>query len=203
MTDDKKKPGNPQKRPTLNPFVLFFTQLLPLIVFIVADAFVEDVRISIACAVVFAVGQLVFTFAKSRRFEWIVLIDVALVGVLGGISIVSENDLFFKTKPAIMEGLAIVFLVALIFAPDRFLQRYFGRMLPGRQFTPAAFGMMKKMMAVMAVSVLLHIGAVLYTAFYAPRETWAMVSGPGFYLTALPAVAIVALQRLRRRGDQQ
>ena len=179
--------------------MLFFTQLLPLVVFIVVDAFVDDVRVSIACAVVFAVGQLIFSYVKSRRFEWIVLIDVALIGVMGGVSIVSKNELFFKIKPAIMEGLAIVFFGALIIAPDKFLQSYFGRMLPGRELNPMALKKMKQMMGVLCISMLVHIGAVLYTAWYTSKEVWAAVSGPGFYLTALPAVAIALVQRRRAR----
>ena len=187
----------------MNPMMLLFTQLLPLIVFIVVDAFVEDVRISILCAIVFAVLQLVYTFVKSRRFEWIVLVDVGLITLMGTISIVSKNDLFFKVKPAIMEGLAVIFFGALIFAPDRFLLNYFGRMLPGRTLNPTGLRLMKKMIGVLCVSVLIHIGLVLVTAWYTSKEIWATVSGPGFYLTALPAVVMALIQRRRARRKQK
>lgn len=192
-----------QQQISMNPMMLFFTQLLPLVVFIVVDAFVADVRISILCAVIFAVGQLLLTYVKSRRFEWVVLIDVGLIGLMGCISIVSENEIFFKTKPAIVEGLAIVFFAVLILTPDRFLQNYLGRVLQGRALNDVALKMMKKMLGVLCVSILIHIGAVLYTAWYSSKEIWATVSGPGFYLTALPAVGMILIQRRRQRRHRQ
>ena len=190
-----------ERRPALNPAKIIAIQLLPLLVFIVTDALVGDVRVSIFCAVLFAVVQLVLTFIRSRRFEWLVLVDVGLIALLGGISISFENDLFFKTKPAIMEALAIMLLMALRFAPDQFLQRYFGRMMPGVTIRPEALKMMKSMLVLLSVSTAVHIGAVLYTAFLTSRETWALVSGPGFYATILPALVIyVRRVKRRRRG---
>ena len=174
----------------------FLTQLLPILVFIVVDAMVSDVRISILAAVLFAVGQLAVTYARSRRFEWLVLIDVGLILALGAISIAFDNELFFEVKPAILEGVAVVLMVALIFAPDRFVLRYVERMAPpGRALR---VDVLKSMLGVISVCTVLHIGAVLYTAFYSSREVWALVSGPGFYVLILP-VGLVAGLRLRAR----
>jgi intracellular septation protein A len=181
---------------------MFLTQLLPLIVFIVVDALVTDVRISIASAILFAVGQLVFTWARSHRFDWFVLLDVGLICALGAVSLVSENDLFFKIKPAIIEAVTIAFMLALVLAPTRFLTGYYGRMMPGVPMPPEAVGRMKTMLGGMCVYVALHIAAVLYTAFYSSRATWAFVSGPGFYVILIPmgAVALVRVLSARRRG---
>jgi intracellular septation protein A len=176
---------------------VFAMQLLPLIVFIVVDGFVADVRISILCAVIFAVLQLSFTYVKTRRFEWFVLIDVALIGLMGGVSIVFENDLFFKMKPAILEGVAVLLLMALVMAPDRFLERYFSRMLPAMAFNPRVLKMMKSMLVILSVSTLVHVGAVVYTALVSSREVWASVSGPGFYLTVLPVIVWQLVQKKR------
>ncbi|MBN2341058.1 MAG: septation protein IspZ [Deltaproteobacteria bacterium] len=185
----------PQK---MNPMWLMMTQLLPLIVFIVVDAIVTDVRISILCAVLFAVGQLIVTFVTTRRFEWLVLVDVALISVLGGISIVSQNDLFFKVKPAVIEGLAVLFFGGLMFAPESFLIRYFSRMTPGASMKPEAVRMLKQMLVVMCIATLVHIGAVLGVAFYASKEVWAAVSGPGFYAVVLPPMAVMVVIKRRR-----
>lgn len=190
----------PPKKP-LNPMVLFLTQLLPLIVFIIVDSFVTDVRISIVAAIIFAVGQMAFVYVRSRRFEWLILVDVGLIAGLGGISIAFDNELFFKVKPAIIEGVAIVFILALILAPGRFLLRYFGRMMPGTTFRPEALKMMKLMLGLICAGTAVHIGGVLYTAFWSSREVWAFVSGPGFYIIVLPIAAVpVIVMRLRRRA---
>lgn len=182
----------------MSPITLFLTQLLPLIVFVVVDAFVTDVRISILSAILFAVGQLVLTWIRSRRFDWFVLVDVGLIAGLGGISIAFDDELFFKVKPAIMEGVTLVVLLGLILAPSRFLRAYVGRMTPGTPLDDAAVGAMKSMLGVLGACVVVHVGAVLYAAFRASREAWAFVSGPGFYLFLLP-VGLVALAARRKR----
>ena len=183
----------------MSPTILL-TQLLPLVVFIVVDALVTDSRLSILCAVVFALGQLAYTWMKSRRFDWFVVVDVGLIVALGGMAIGFENDKFFKVKPAIIEGVSVVLLLALILAPDRFLRGYLGRTLP--TLRPEALGVMKSMLMWMTGYMVLHVAAVLYTAFRASRQTWAWVSGPGFYLIFIPILALVLAKRhgARRRA---
>ncbi|MEW6515326.1 MAG: septation protein IspZ [candidate division FCPU426 bacterium] len=184
----------------MNPFLLV-SQLLPLIVFIVVDSLVKDVRVSILAAVLFAAGQLVYTYLKVQQFDWFVVLDVGLIVALGAVSIIFKNDLFFKIKPAIIEGVTIIFMLALILAKDGFLAGYFGRMLPGGMaLRPEAIGLMKTMLGWMCVYVLLHIGAVLYTAFYSSRKVWALVSGPGFYLIFIPIMAIVVARAIKARA---
>lgn len=183
----------------MNSMMLLLTQLLPLIVFIVVDALVTDVRISILSAVVFAVGQLVLTYVVTRQFDWFVLLDVGLIVALGGISIVFKNELFFKVKPAIIEGVTIVFMLVLLLAPGRFLTGYFGRMTPGMALKPEAIGLMRTMLGWMCVYTALHIGASLYTAFYSSKKVWAFVSGPGFYLVFIPIMGVILGKALRAR----
>lgn len=180
--------------------MLLLGQMLPLIVFIIVDSLFNNVRISIVSAVVFAAGQLVFYYVKTDQFDWFVLLDVGLIAALGTIAIVFRNDLFFKVKPAIIEGAAIIFFLVLILSPDRFLLDYFGRMMPaGMVLKPAAIGTMKTMLLWMCGYVLLHIGAVLYTALYSSRKMWAFVSGPGFYLLFIPVMAVLISKAMRKR----
>jgi intracellular septation protein A len=146
---------------------------------------------------------MVFYYAKTGDFDWFVLLDVGLIAVLGAIAIVCRNELFFKIKPAIIEAAFIVFCFVLILSPDRFLLDYFGRMLPkGMVLRPEAIGTMKHLLLWMCCYVFLHIGAVLYTAFYSSRKMWAFVSGPGFYLLFIPVMAVLLVKNARekRRG---
>jgi intracellular septation protein A len=183
----------------MSPMMLL-GQMLPLVVFIIVDALFNNVRASIISAIVFAAGQLVFSYVKTGRFDWFVLLDVGLIAALGTISIVLKNDMFFKVKPAIVEGAAIVFFLVLVLSPDSFLLNYFGRMMPkGMALKPAAIGTMKTMLLWMCGYVLLHIGAVLYTAFYSSRKMWAFVSGPGFYLLFVPVMAVVIVKSVQKR----
>jgi len=183
----------------MNPLQLF-GQMLPLIIFIIVDMLFNNVKISIISAIGFAVAQLVLFYFKTGRFDWFVFVDVALIAGLGTVSIISKNELFFKVKPAIVEAAAIVFLLVLAFLPDRFLIAYFSRMMPkGTMLNPAMISVMKPTLLVMSVYVLLHIGAVLYTAFHASRKVWAFVSGPGFFLLFVPVMMVLFFKRLRHR----
>jgi intracellular septation protein A len=178
---------------------LLLTQLLPVVVFIIVDSYVTDERISIAAAVAFAGGQLLVIYAKTRRFDWFIVLDVVLIGVLGAISMASNDDRLFKIKPVISEGVTVVFMLALIVAPRRVLIGYFGRMMPGNALKPEALATMKTMLAWMCVSTTVHMGAVLYTAFYSSKRVWAVVSGPGLYVFFLPVVAVMLRKVLRAR----
>jgi intracellular septation protein A len=182
--------------------VQFLGQMLPLVVFIIVDSLFNNVKASILSAIAFAVGQIVFYYVKTGMFDWFVLLDVGLIAGLGSLSIAFKNEMFFKVKPAIIEAAAIVFFLALILAPDRFLLDYFGRMMPkGTVLLPAAVGAMKAMLLWMCGYVLLHIGAVLYTAFHSSRRTWAFVAGPGFYLLFIPMMAVIIGKRVWHRRN--
>jgi intracellular septation protein A len=181
--------------------IQLLTQILPLLVFIIVDSVCNNIRISIVSAIIFAAGQLLFFYLKTGQFDWFVLLDVGLIAGLGVLSIVLKNDMFFKVKPAIIEGMAIIFMLVLFFSSDHFLLNYFGRMMPkGKVLNPAAIGILKTMILMMCGYVLLHIGAVLYTAYYSSRKMWAIVSGPGFYLLFIPVMAWIFIQKIRTRN---
>lgn len=176
-------------------------QLLPLLVFIVVDALVDDVRISIASAVLFAIVQLAITWRRTKRFDWFVVLDVALIVTMGGISIAFDDELFFKLKPAIIEGVSIVMMIALLFTSDRFLAGYVGRMAPQLELKPGGLGPVRKLLGGFAVYIALHAAAVLYTALYTSKGTWAFVSGPGFYVALVPLFGVMLLRNRKPHSD--
>lgn len=174
-------------------------QFLPLLVFAVVDAFVTDTRISIGAAVLFAVGQLAVTWLRSRRLDWFLVLDVVLIVALGAVSVALDDEVFFKLKPAIVEGVSVLFVVVLVFAPERLLLGYFGRLVPEGTLTHETLQPLKRLLLGMAALVVLHAGAVVYTAQHASKETWAFVSGPGFYLLFAPMFLVAWLRRRRAR----
>ncbi len=178
--------------------IQIFGQLLPLLVFIIVDSICNNIRVSIISAIIFAVGQLSFYYIKTGKFDWFVLVDVALIAALGAISIISKNEMFFKVKPAIIEMATVVFMLVMVFLPDNILINYFGRMMPkGMTLNPAAIGLMKTMLSWMCVYIVFHIGAILYTAFFCSRRMWAIVSGPGFYLLFIPIMIGLMIKRAK------
>lgn len=190
----------------MNP-ASFLLQLLPLLVFIVADAVFNNPAISIVLAIVTATVQLTLFYIKTRKIDWFILLDAGLIIALGAVSILLENDLFFKLKPAIINAVAIIIFVVFIFSPDRFLTGYFGRLMPEQtQLRPGMIPLMKKMLGWMCLCIALHGAAVLYSAFKCSRKTWAFVAGPGFYVLFIPVMVYILLKRVlfqRRLKRQQ
>jgi len=96
----------------MNRFELLKTLLpgfLPIIVFIAADAIWGTVT-GLIVAIVFGILELIYTFFKERVVDKFILFDTGLIVLLGLVSLLMENDIFFMLKPALIEALFIVIL---------------------------------------------------------------------------------------------
>jgi intracellular septation protein A len=178
---------------------LLLLQLLPILVFLVVDAFVQDPLWAIGAALLFVVFQTALTFARQRRLDPFILVDALLIGGLGAVSLLSKDELFFKLKPAIMEGVMVPFFLVLALGGDRLLSGYLGRYAMGMTVNPQAMPMLRRLLLGMTALVLLHAGAVVYAALRLSRQSWAWISGPGFYLLLLPVVGWALWRRLAMR----
>ncbi len=178
---------------------LLFLQFLPILIFVVVDSVIENTVISIVSAVACTAVQAGITLYVTGEFDYFLLGDLALIAVMGGVSIAAGDARFFLLKPAIIEALCIPFLLFFVFAPDAFIVKYFGRYMPtGRTLTGAAIPALKLSLAVMSVYVALHALAVVYASRNASRKMWAFISGPGFYFVFIPVMACVLFGRYRQ-----
>ena len=189
----------PPRGPTPAPARLLLLQLIPLLVFLAADSLVKNPMWAIVAALGAVAFQAAWTFARERRFDRLVLLDVALIGALGAVSLVSRNDLFFKLKPAILEGVMVPYLLVLALGGEKLLGAYLRRYSPTATINPAALGLMRRLLLMMTGLVLAHALVVTWAALYASRRAWAAISGPGFYVILVPVAAWVLWVRLRAR----
>jgi intracellular septation protein A len=174
--------------------------MLPLLIFILVDMIFSNTVISIISAVAFAIFQMIFTFMKTGSPDYLILIDVALIAGLGALSIFLKNDLFFKMKPAIIEAIMVVLIIALAFAPDSFIISYLSRFMPpNMEMVPEALPILKKMLLLISAYTVLHIGAIYYTALHSSRKIWALVSGPGYFLIFIPIMFIIFIKKIKSR----
>jgi intracellular septation protein A len=176
--------------------------MLPLLVFAVVDAFVTDPRVSVGAAIAFAAVQLTVTWARTKTVDRFVLLDTALVVLLGGVTIALEDDTFFKLKPAVMNVVGAVFVTGLLVAPPRVFVGYLARFSPGLELKDDELKLMRLSMALVVGFLVVHTVAVVVTAQHASRELWAFVSGPGFYLGVIPTALGPGLwARFRRQAS--
>ena len=75
---------------------------IPLFVFIIADEF-WGMKVGLIVALLIGLGEMGFTWFREKRLDRFVLLDTALLVALSGVSILLENEIFFKLKPALIE----------------------------------------------------------------------------------------------------
>lgn len=154
---------------------------IPLFVFIAAD---EIWGTQVGLIVALAVGciELAITYWREKRFDRFVLIDTALLLALGGISILLDNDIFFKLKPAIIEGLLCAVLGLSAFTKFDLMGGMTQRYLKGIEMTETIQLQFKKTLKSMFWIFSGHTLLVLFSAFFMSKEAWAFISGGLFYI---------------------
>lgn len=158
--------------------------LLPLFIFILADEIWGTVT-GLYVAIGFGIIELFFTYIKSGKFEKFILIDIGLLVILGGVSILLENDIFFKLKPAFIEIIFAMILGVSVFGKKNFIYEMSLRYMKGIQLSPLAERKLSKSLRVLLYITLVHILAVCYSSFYMSDKAWAFISGGLFYIIVL------------------
>lgn len=154
---------------------------LPLFVFIAADE-IWGTTVGLIVAVVFGVGQLTFTYFKEKRLDKFTLLDTGLIVVLGGVSIIFDNDIFFKIKPGLIEIIMCVILGISVFTPVNILFSMSKRYMGDVEMNDAMVKQMKRSILFMFILFSLHTVLVFYSAFYMSKEAWVFISGGLFYI---------------------
>jgi len=88
---------------------------LPVVAFVVAY-WLTDIKTAIVVIMVAMAAQVAVTYAVKRTVNKMLLASAGLVIVLGGISLLINNDLVFKWKPTIFN-----WVLALVFLGSRFI----------------------------------------------------------------------------------
>jgi isopentenyldiphosphate isomerase/intracellular septation protein A len=155
--------------------------IIPLLVYIIADAIFGELW-----GMIIAAGLSIVEFAviyfRSKVADKFVLFDLALVAIFGGISVWSNNPIFFKLKPAIIEltlaGLMGIALFININLLVKFVHRYF----PTMKLSEIQMQQMRKSIKWLFWIICFHIGTIVYSAYFLPKEIWAFTSSIGLYI---------------------
>ena len=154
---------------------------IPLFVFILIDE-IWGTRAGLVAALVIGVAELGWIGYREKRFERFVLFDTLLLLVLGGISIVLDNDIFFKLKPGLIELILCAVLAFSAFSKVNLLALMGKRYLKDVELSSGQMQQMKQSMKWMFYLFLAHTLLVFYAAFYLSDAAWAFISGGLFYI---------------------
>jgi isopentenyldiphosphate isomerase/intracellular septation protein A len=154
---------------------------IPLFVFIVADE-IWGTKIGLAVALGVGIFELIYTYIKEKRFDKFIVLDTALLLALGGVSILLNNDIFFKIKPAIIEAIMCAILAISAYTKVDIIGGMSQRYMKGIEMNEAIQAQFKRTLKIMFWIFGVHTLMVLYSAFYLSKEAWAFISGGLFYI---------------------
>ncbi|NOX37635.1 MAG: NUDIX domain-containing protein [Calditrichaeota bacterium] len=177
---------------------------LPLLVFIVVDAFF-GLTAGLIVAIGIGILEAGLTYWRERRVDRFILFDTALIVLLGLTSLLLHNDIFFKLKPALVELILVILLGISAFTDRPLLIQMSQRYLKGVVITRDHIQAMQRTMKRLFYPLALHTLLIVYAAFFLSTEAWGFISGGLFYILMgiLLAVEFWQARRQRRRWQQE
>jgi isopentenyldiphosphate isomerase/intracellular septation protein A len=154
---------------------------IPLFVFIIADE-IWGMKVGLIVALVIGLGEMGFTWVREKRLDRFVFLDTALLVALSFISIILENEIFFKLKPALIELILCAILGVSVFSPIDIVGTMARKYMKGVEMNQAQEALFKRNLRNLFYIVIIHTSLVFYSAFYMSKEAWAFISGGLFYL---------------------
>ncbi len=149
----------------------FLFDFLPIILFFIAFKIPQDpqegIMLATVVAIVVSVGQVSFSWLKHRKVEKMHLITMGLIVVLGGATLIFQDERFIKWKPTVVNWLfAIVFLGSQFVGNKNIIRRMMDEqvVLPDHVWG--------KLNYAWAIFFFATGCANLYVAFNFPTETW-------------------------------
>ena len=154
---------------------------IPLFVFIAADE-IWGTKIGLFVAVAVGVAEMLWVGFKEKRFDKFILFDTLLLVVLGAVSILLDNDIFFKLKPGLIELILVAVLAVSAFSNVNIVELMGQRYLKDAQFNEAQMTQMRKSLKYLFYIFAGHTILVFYSTFFMSKAAWAFISGGLFYI---------------------
>jgi len=155
--------------------------LLPLFVFIAADE-IWGTQVGLIVALVFGIAEFIFVYLKSKKADKFILFDTSLLLVLGSISLIFENEIFFKIKPALIEIIFSILIGISAFSEQNILLKMTQRYAKDVQLNEPQVKVFKRNMKILFWIFNLHILLIFYSAFFMSKELWGFISGALIYV---------------------
>lgn len=175
--------------------------LVPVLVFTFVEEYYGTLWGLIA-GMVFGVGELLWEKIKQGKIDAITWIGNGLILVLGGISLFTQEGLWFKLQPSILETAMGILCVGSVLVGKPFLTALAEKQgalsqapEPVRPLMAAQF---KGLTLRFGIFFLLHAALAAWAAFYWSTRAWMILKGVGFTLSFL-AYGLVEVLLMRRR----
>jgi len=178
-------------RSLVNQLLLSF---LPILVFFIAESMYGALA-GLSIALVSGLLVFVYTWLKERRVDKLIFFDLILLAILGGISLLSGDDRFFKLKPALLQLILVVILGLSVFTRHDILQKMMQRISAG-SFSDRQFEVLRPLIRLLFWIFLGHTALIVYAAYFLSTAWWSFIAGILFYiLFALVFIIQIIRQR--------
>lgn len=170
--------------------------LLPLFIFIAADE-IWGTTTGLYVAVIFGIIEMIITRFKDKHWDGFIFLDTSFLVLLGSISILLENAVFFRLKPVFIELILCIIMAAAALHPEKFFGLVTSRYMKSTELVlnDSSISSMRRMMFLMTLIFGAHTLLTLYAAFCMSQAAWAFISGGLFYIlfAAVPAGQFIIL----------
>lgn len=154
---------------------------LPLFAFIIADE-LWGTEIGLIVAIALGIIELTWYWIRYRKFDKFILFDTLLIVILGVVSIILENEVFFKIKPALIGVLMCAILGVSVFTPSNILLNMSRRYMKGMELNDMQYQQLQKNLRVLFWLFTAYTALVFYSVWFMSKEAWAFISGGLFYI---------------------
>jgi isopentenyldiphosphate isomerase/intracellular septation protein A len=139
-------------------------------------------KVGVAVALGTGLVEMILTWIKEKRLDHFVLLDTSLLVALSAVSILLENDLFFKLKPAFLELILASVMGLSAFSSFNIIGSMTRKYMKGIEMTISQEKLFIKNLRNIFYITLAHITLIVYSAFYMSSGAWAFVSGGLYYI---------------------
>ena len=175
---------------------------IPVVAFIIADE-VWGTFYGLLVAIGIGVAELAYSLVKYRKPDRFVILDVGLLLALGGISLMFDNDVFFKIKPGIINLIITGLIGYSAFSKNNIVFMMSKRYMKGMAFNPYQMWLMKGSMVRLFWILLVYSLFTLAAAFIPQKRVWDFLAGPGMFVVFGVFMAVEWLNKRKMNKKYQ
>lgn len=169
----------------------FLFDLIPVILFFVGFK-LYGIFIATAIAIATTVALIIYSKIRHSKVEKMLLVNGAIIGVLGGITLLLHDKTYIMWKPTVLYWL----LAAILLVSNMFFKKNFIRQMMGKMLNPPATIWNRLNLAWVIFLILLGF-LNLYVAFNYSLDTW--VNFKLFGVTSMMFIFVIAQTLLLRK----
>jgi len=176
----------------------------PIVIYIAVEAIAGETA-GLAAGIALGLGEFVWILIRERRADAFSLVDTVLLVLMGALSWLLADPVFFRLKPAISGAVLSLLMLVGTLGPRRLFLPYLESKIGGGELSEAVTHRLLTMIAGFGALTLAHSALTAVAALWWSKAAWNFVAGILFWILAalyMAAWTVPSLLTLRaaRRG---